>query len=522
MSKTAEAYFHEFRASADTDAAMSLLRSRDALLYLALMAAHLGEGQIIDGQSLTAAIEADLAGLGTVLGEASTPGQASAPGQGSDAGRDPDAILRRWTQQGWVHRSIDYETRTERYQLTAGAHQAVQQIRSVRRHSSTATQSALAMVMTELRQIAAEASPDPQQLAAALREQIAALEEQLEAVTAGEAVPATTGELTDRIAALSQLIDRIPADVARYGERMHANTAALLRQSLAEDAAEFADTLRRMFEGHDVIAGSPEGQAFRAFTNLIGMPSQRARLEADISEILDRVPDLPAHLAESLGTFIDRTWQRVQEVEGIRKGAFRRISNFVRGGDAAHYRGMRTRVAEAQAAAAGAFLAASAGRDTGFAVPLGGLTAESVGRLRLDEGMLARPDAIAAAGSDFTIDPSALASLEAVDMDALRDAAGRAMDSRGGLATLSEVLAELRGARTGDVIGLWLLATRHGEVDGTAQQTVTVSTRHGPREITLPYLVFTGPMPSPRPRPRRRPRQAAGQTTLIVEDPSDE
>jgi len=153
MIKTAEAYFYEFRASADTDAAMSLLRSRDALLYLALMAAHLGEGQLVDGQSLTARIADDLAGLD------------SAAGQDGDAARDPDSILRRWTRQGWVHRSIDYETRTERYQLTAGAHQAVQQIRSVRRHSSTATQSALAMVMTELRQIAVEASPDPRQRA---------------------------------------------------------------------------------------------------------------------------------------------------------------------------------------------------------------------------------------------------------------------------------------------------------------------------------------------------------------------
>ena len=510
MIKTAEAYFYEFRASADTDAAMSLLRSRDALLYLALMAAHLGEGQLVDGQSLTARIADDLAGLD------------SAAGQDGDAARDPDSILRRWTRQGWVHRSIDYETRTERYQLTAGAHQAVQQIRSVRRHSSTATQSALAMVMTELRQIAVEASPDPRQRAEALREQIAALEAQLSAVTAGEVPAATAGELTDRVAALSQLIDRIPADVARYGERMHANTAALLRQSLAEDAAGFADTLGRMFEGHDVIAGSPEGQAFRAFTNLIGMPSQRTRLEADIGEILDRVPELPAHLAESLGSFIDRTWQRVQEVEGIRKGAFRRISNFVRGGDAGHYRGMRTRVAEAQAAAAGAFLAVSAGRDTGFAVPLGGLAAESAGRLRLDEGMAARPDEIAAAGDDFPIDPAALASLEAVDLDALRAAAGRAMDARGGLATLPEVLAELPGARTGDVLGLWLLATRHGEVDESARETVTASTRLGPREITLPYLAFTSPLPSPRPRGRQRPRQAAGQMTLLAEDPSDE
>lgn len=88
--------------------------------------------------------------------------------QDGDPARDPDSMLRRWTRQGWVHRSIDYETRTERYQLTAGAHQAVQQIRSVHRHSSTATQSALAMVMTELRQIAVEASPDPQQRAEAL------------------------------------------------------------------------------------------------------------------------------------------------------------------------------------------------------------------------------------------------------------------------------------------------------------------------------------------------------------------
>jgi hypothetical protein len=145
-----------------------------------------------------------------------------------------------------------------------------------------------------------------------------------------------------------------------------------------------------------------------------------------------------------------------------------------------------------------------------------------VGRLRLDEGTSARPDAITAAGSDFPINPAALASLEAVDMDALRAAAVRAMDSHGGLATLPEVLAELPGARTGDVIGLWVLATRHGEVDETARETVTAGTRHGPREITLPYLAFTSPVPASRLRPRRPPRQAAGQMTLLTEDLSDE
>ena len=44
------------------------------------------------------------------------------------------------------------------------------------------------------------------------------------------------------------------------------------------------------------------------------------------------------------------------------------------------------------------------------------------------------------------------------------------MDARGGMATLPEVLAGLPGARTGDVIGLWLLAARYGEADDGARR----------------------------------------------------
>jgi hypothetical protein len=504
--KTAEEYYWEFQAGTEADAAMSLLRSRDALLHLALMAARLGEGQVIDGQSLAAMIGEDLAAIGTAAGA-----------EDGDAGRDPEAVLRRWTRQGWVHRGIDPDGKAERYRLTAGAQQAVQQAVSVRRQSSTATQSALAMVMDGLRQVAADASPDPRERIAMLREQIAVLEAQLAAAEAGEAPPATSSELADRVVALAHLMDQIPADVARYGERMHANTAVLLQQSLDGDAAEFAGTLERMFAGHDVIASSPEGQAFQAFTLLIGRPSERARLEADIAEILDRVPGLPGHLASTLGTFIDRTWQRVQEVEGTRRAAFRRISHFVRGGDAAHYRGMRTRITEAQAAAAGAFLAVSGRRDTGLSSGTGRLASESAGRLRLAEGAPSRPDAIGDA-EGFTVSPVAAGGLESVDMEALRAAVARAMDAHGGIATLPEVLAGLPGARTGDVIGLWHLAARYGEADETATETVTVATRRGPRSITLPYLAFTRPLPPPGARPRHAPRQAAGQLTLL-EDP---
>ncbi len=263
MARTAQSLFHEFAANATADVAMSLLRSPNALQYIALMAVHLGDGRIVDGVSLAAAISEDLAGL---------PGMASEEDV-EDPGLDAAAqLLRRWTKKRWVHRSLDPQTRVERYQLTSGADQAVRQIRQLRRHTSIATESTLALVMAELRQIAAAANPDPQARRAAIVEQIEEFNAQLVLLDEGESPQLGARELIDKVAALVQLVDRIPADVARYGEQMHANTAALLRQSLTEDASEFADVLSRMFEGHDVISESPEGQAFRAFANLVGTP----------------------------------------------------------------------------------------------------------------------------------------------------------------------------------------------------------------------------------------------------------
>jgi hypothetical protein len=494
MPKSAETYFYEFQTSAETDAAMSLLRSKEAFLYLALMATHLADGQIIDGQTLAALVSEDLATLGPAV-------RLDPDG--------PEAMFRKWTRKAWVYRNVDPETRIERYQLTAGALQAVQQMRSIQRHTSTATESALAMVMEELRQIAAEANPDPEARKRAIKDEIDVLAAQLESIEGGETPRVDLRELIEKIAALMQLIDRIPADVARYGEQMHANTAALLRQSLSDDAAEFAETLTRMFDGHDVIADSPEGKAFRAFTNLIGMPSQRAQLEADIGEILARVESLPEHLGDALGTFIDRMWLRVQEVESVRRGAFRRMSNFVKGGDAAYYRGMRTRVTEAQASAAEAFRRVPANRDVGFTVPMSGLASQSVGRLRLDEGTAAVPDPVTDSSGEFAIDPAALAGRESIDWEALRTAIHDAMEAHGGFATLPEVLAYVPEPRTGDVIGVWALATRHGEVDDQAHETVWAHTRDGLRELTVPYLVFGEQLPSLRGHPRRHQQSRA-------------
>lgn len=505
---TAEQFLHEFRSSAAADTTMSLLRSRDALLYLSLMAAHLGDGQIVDGRTLSAAIDADLPGLLRSYTPEEGEGDERAPAV------DADALIARWSRKGWVHRSPDpRDPRIERYRLTSGASAAVRQMRNLQRRSSIATESALSIVMAQLREIATEANPDPAVRRRAIEDRIAELLAQREALDNGQRPEVDRATLIDKVATLSQLTDRIPGDVAAYGEQMHANTAALLRQSLADDS-EFGEVLQRMFDGHDVIAESLEGQAFRAFATAIAIPSQRAQLEADIAEILDRVEALPEHLAQSLRGFLDAVWRRVQDVELVRGAAFRRISNFVRGGDLTHYRSMRTRISQAQASAAEAFSRTHGSRDTGFVVPVAGVKTASVGRLRLDPGTSTRPDGVTDTTDEFDVDPATLGGQESIDWRALRAAVRAALRAHSGYATLPEVLEHLPQARVGDIFGLWKLAEDHGDVDESTPSVVSARTTHGLRTITMPYLVFADSIPDQDPIAAPQPSALSTQLTL--------
>lgn len=508
--KSAEQLLHEFRSSAETDVTMSLLRSQDALLHLALLAAHLGDGRVVDGDSLTAAIDRDLPGL--------MRSQLVEREDAAVAFPDGDALVSRWTARGWVHRTVDSERRVEQYQATSGALQAVRQLSNVHRQTSTATESALSMVMAEIHQIATETNPDPDARRAAIDQQIDALVAQRAALERGEAPTVQTAELVDKVSALLHLIERIPADIARYGEQMKANTIALIQQSLADDPAEFAESLQRMFDGHDVIADSPEGLAFRAFATVIGTPSQRAQLESDIAQIVERVDGLPADVRQSLGGFIDAMWYRVQEVEQTRGVAFRRMSNFVRGGDIAYYRSMRTRIADAQILAAAAFKATHGGRDIGFAVPMSGVDVSSVGRLRVHDGPGERPVPLIE-DDGFSIDPAVLVGHESIDWSVLRHAVNSALQRHNGYATLGEVLELLDEPHVVDVIGLWSLGHRHGAVGGaTAHMTVTAGASTGSRAITLPYILFGEPIPDPA-APVARRGSLRAQELLVEEVP---
>lgn len=514
--RAAQRLYLDFRASSTADVTVSLLRSRDALLHLALMAAHLADGSALDGTTLADEIAADLAALGAT---------------DDTEHLTAEDILSRWTRRRWAHRSVTEDGRGERYQLTSGALAAVRQIAGARDRASTATESTLELVMDGLHRVARDADPDPEARRRAIDDEIARLRTERAALDAGEETAGNPGRatldaadlarLTDRVRTLTMLAEAIPADIARYGEQMRSVTAELLRHGMADDAADYADALNRMFDGHDLIAESPEGRAFRAFATLMATPAARTRLDRDIEQTLAHVPDISEEQRRVLTGFIPTVWDRVREVEETRATAFRRMSGFVRSGDHLHHRSMRARIADAQAAAAAAFDATHGGRDIGFRVPTGGVDARSVGRLRLDPGTAAVAAPAADTAAEFVIDPATLVGTEAIDWPRLRDAVAAALTDVGA-ATLPDVLRHVTDPRTGDVVGIWALATRHGDVDGApdgARTTVRVVTARGDRAISVPHLAFYAPIPDETARPRPKPRHLHDQPTLIGEDP---
>ena len=479
---TAAQLYAAYGDNADSDVALRLLRSRNAVPYLAIMAARLADGQV-DGDHLAAGMEKDLYDLA---------------GHWTDRGWElptPEDLLDRWVRAGYLARTLHSDSTIERYQLTRGATQAIAQVQAVRQNRTVATETVLELVMSRLSNIAVAIDPDPGEHIRDIDQKIAELSRRRDELAAG-AIPAVdTRRVLDDIRMVSSLAERMPADIIGYGEKMRENSRALLTTGIDTEQGSHADVLNRMFDGHDALADSDEGKAFDTFYTLIADHRLREDLESSIARIATGLPHLPPDLLDTLTGFIDRMWDEVQTVDEVRGQVYRRINTFVKDGDFLHYRALRAQIADAQRAAMAAFAEAGPGRDMGMEVPMSAAFTNSVGALIFHDGIVESPGAVADTAGEISINPADLVGAESIDWHSLTDAVNVALG--GGPAGIDEVLARLPEARTGDVVGIWSLAQRHGATDNNSTVTVLAHTARGLREIHLPAVRFTSPLPDP-------------------------
>jgi hypothetical protein len=501
--------FHRFHDSASADTMVSLLRSRHFEIHLALMAAHLGEGQVVDGGGLEAAIGEDL----HAVDGSHTPDEGEEQTWAALVRGEPGAVLTRWTEKRWVHRTVEERTGRVQFQLTSGALQAVQYMRGLDRNATMATKSAVGMIAEQIGTIAASSNPDPVTRKAAIEQQINDLSKEWEALDSGEMPSVDHADLVHKAEALCSLVERMPGDIVRYGEEFQTATGALWAASTA-DAEEYGASLERILEQFEGIAQTPEGRAYAAFTLLIGRASMRERLEDDIDRILDQVEGLPAYARDALASFVPTMLDRSEEVEVKKRTAFRRFDRFVRSGEATRFRQVQARIGQVQEAARAAFGRTHGGRGIGQDFPIGGIEALSVGRLRLDDGAGQTPARVLDTSGEMTIDAREELGLEHVNTVKLRQAVKSALREGGGHATLRQVLDQCGPVRVGDVVMLWTWAGEHGIVRSSASTRAEVETIAGPRAMRLPQLVFNKPIP-PLDKPGKAVSTIDPQLTIL-------
>ncbi len=502
MAQTAAQLYAAFTDNTDNDVSLRLLRSPNAVAYLALMAARLGTGPV-DAEELADALTVDLQSLQNHFTERARP---------VPAGQD---VLDQWVRSGFVSRTLDEDDR-ETIQLTRGATTALGQVQAASLDRNVATETALELVTARLAAVAVTVSSDPDDHLRALDEQIAELTRRREALRAGLVPEYDRAKVVDDLAIVSSIAERMPADILGYGEKLREHTRALLTHGLdasesteAGNATAYARTLQRLFDGHDELANTPEGKAFDAFYTLLSDHRLRRQLETSVAAVVHEV-DLPDDLRDSLTGFLDRMWMQVQRVDEIRGQVYRRINTFVKDGDFLQYQSLRARITEAQRAAVDAFDIVSAGRDTGLAVPMSAVDTSSVGALRFHDGVVTLPPEVRETSGEFTIDPARLVGREAIDWDSLAAAINEQV-SRSDGADITEILAAIEAPRAGDVVGVWSLGARYGTVDADRPVTVLAHTTRGPRELTVPHVAFAAALPP------LTPASAAPEPTTLFE-----
>ncbi|WP_018180481.1 DUF3375 family protein [Jongsikchunia kroppenstedtii] len=501
--------YRAFSDNADGDVTLRLLRSRHAVVYLAMMAARLGDGQVA-GDHLAAGLEQDL----RALAEHWTTRGWEVP--------TPTELLDRWVKEGFCARTMapghvggdaDHEAQVERYQLTRGATRAIAQVQSVRQDRTVATETVVSMMLDRLSNIAVAISPDVAEHLRDIDEKIAELNRRREQLAAGALPTVDTREVLDDLRMVTSLAERMPADIIGYGEKMRENTRMLLTQGLDGSDGGYAEALNRMFDGHDALAESPEGRSFDGFYTLIADHRLRTQLEGHIAQIVSGIADLPDDLADTLTGFIDRMWHEVQLVDEVRGQVYRRINTFVKDGDVLNYRALRAQIADAQKAAVAAFEHAPAGTDMRIPVPMTAASSGSVGALSFHDGIVELPEAVEDTAGEFAIDPADLVGVESIDWQRLTDAVNRAIGS--GAVDLAAALAEIDSPRAGDIIGVWSLAAKYGVVlEDSPKVAVWATTSRGVRQVMLPDCRFTEPIPGPT--------ASAGRTAVHLFDDLEE
>jgi hypothetical protein len=163
------------------------------------------------------------------------------------------------------------------FELTTAAERAMQWLEDLQARPFVGAESRLELIFEQLEEIALFSTPDAERRIAALRAQQATLQAQIDAIVGTNSAETFTGvQLTERFANALDLARGLAGDFRQLEENFKE-----IARSLAEEQTKPGTTkgriVGRLLDTHAALKGSPQGQSFYAFWNLLSSPERQDR-----------------------------------------------------------------------------------------------------------------------------------------------------------------------------------------------------------------------------------------------------
>lgn len=195
--------------------------------------------------------------------------------------------LNEWLNYGWLSRRLPAGASEEEYTLTSDAATAVRFLMSGIQPRRSATESHLAIVISQLRSLADETDGDRHSRLRSLVEQRAHLDAEIARVNSGHFEPMSDERALERAREVLFLAEELVTDFRAVREEFYDLNRGL-REQLMDFEGSRGALLEKVFAGVDVIGESDAGKTFTAFWRLLNDPEQSALLHEAIDAVSSR------------------------------------------------------------------------------------------------------------------------------------------------------------------------------------------------------------------------------------------
>ncbi len=462
------------------ESAWALLALDHAPVALGILQAHLGgRDSRLPASVLLERVREDLEGLRL---------------QGVELPQTAEQYLAAWLRAGYLVRSFPPGASEEEYELSAAAVLALRFVEGLEERRTLATESRLALVIQQLRQLAEQTETDAKSRLEKLLLERERLDAEIEAVRAGRIETLPEERARERVREVTALARELVSDFRQVRDRF-VRINRDLREQIVENEGSRGEVLDQVFAGVDVIAESEAGRTFRAFWRLLTDPEQSSEFEEALEQVLSR--EFARRLDPAERRFLLRLTRSLlengSEVHDVLQQFARGLKQFVQSQAYREQRRLNQLLRQAQKEARALVDRVHPARDIGMTLYLSSAGLDSVTRWQLHDPSEAQTTTGIERADAMTLSLETVSELVAqseIDFRNLREQVERLL-ARAPQVSVAEVLEAFPAEQgLGSVVGLLAMAAREG-VQGEARDRVCWEGKDGATRCAwIPRLYF--------------------------------